>query len=539
MLLQTPTTHLLVMRRNFLLSLLVWCPALVHPMTLIATNDFSIALPRLPKTNRVLAGYDYDDPPWTPSDPCPRTIHVALPSPNGPDGLFNNISTVHSALVHCPRVEELNFYSDDGWCRGNHVELHNYTLPTIEEVQYPALRKLVLDGYRFGGPWLEEPYEAPEVYAGDTCVYPLRELETLVQGWRRESTRIDNRTNLARSLDIVDWGRLEDLSINWGRNPEQILVTQLAGKSRLKNLKILDIASLDFIEALDNNTLTELRWVGPTAEGTLESILAHQGQSLRKLEYRCDEVTCAPEFSQTFNIHLLPAGAPKLEHISINVPRNGTLPFDDLRALASMPNLQSADLYFRMQSDCHAKEEALGIVPDCMWMEENDDSESCNGTSRYQLPYINRTTAETVFDFMRDEKQGTKLDNITLWAGDWRQPSRRGSFMSWRRARVTCTAQGIKRTCKAQNPLYYKGLWANKDWKLGYASDRLASGIERTDEELLNEYNRLSMTKWDERKRVKEQEEAFGQSARDWIQRMYSQWLESTYEHLRRYLDFH
>lgn len=476
--------------RLFLLSLLIWCPALVHPLQIIDPNDFSIALPRLSKTNRVLAGYDYDDPPWTPSDACPRTIHVALPSPSGlDDGLFNNASTVHSALVHCPNVKELNLYSEDGWCRGNHVELHNYTLPTMEGVQYPALRKLVLDGYRFGGPWLEEPYEPPRVYAWDNCVYPQREIETLVQDWRRKSTQIDNRTNLAYSLEIVDWERLEDLSINWARNPEQILVRQLAGKSRLKNLKTLDITSLDFIEALDNNTLTELRWVGPTTEGALESILAHQGQSLRKLEYRCDEVTC-PDFPRTFNFRSLPGGASQLEHISINVPRNGTLPFDDLRALASIPNLQSADLYFRMQSDCHAKEEALGIAPDDRWSEEEDVSGICNGKARYQLPYVNRTTAETVYDFMRDHKRGKVLKNVTLWAGDWRNHRYRTSFMDWRRARVTCTAEGGESTCKAENPLYYRGRWAKDAWGLREALNR-SGGDKRTDEEILDQWKQM------------------------------------------------
>lgn len=508
------------------LSLLIWYPAFVHSLSIIDRNDFSIPLPRLSNSNLAWTGFEYDDPPWTTSDPCPRTIHAALPSPFGPDeGPYNKISTIHSVLIHCPGVEELNLYADDGRCRENNAELYNHTLPAMKGVQYPALRKLVLDGYRFGGAWLEEPSEAPRVNAWDTCVYPPHELETLVQNWRRESAQIDNRTDLARSLDIVPWERLEDLSINWARNPEQILIKQLARKSRLKKLKSLDITSLDFIEALDGNTLTELRWVGPTAEGTLESILAHQGQSLRKLEYRCDEVTC-PEFPQTSNCHSLAAGAPKLEHISINVPRNGTLPFDDLRALSSMPNLQSADLYFRMQSDCHAKEEALGIVPDCMWIGEDDDSESCNGTSRYQLPYVNRTTAEAVFDFMQDNKQGKRLENITLWAGDWRQPSRGRSFMASRRAKVTCTAQGSKSTCKAQNPLYYKGLWGKDDWKLRCASDRSAPGIERTDEELLQEY--LYITERDARAReLQEEEEGLGKSSWEWMYRMYHRWLKS------------
>ena len=230
------------------LSLLIWYPAFVHSLSIIDRNDFSIPLPRLSNSNLAWTGFEYDDPPWTTSDPCPRTIHAALPSPFGPDeGPYNKISTIHSVLIHCPGVEELNLYADDGRCRENNAELYNHTLPAMKGVQYPALRKLVLDGYRFGGAWLEEPSEAPRVNAWDTCVYPPHELETLVQNWRRESAQIDNRTDLARSLDIVPWERLEDLSINWARNPEQILIKQLARKSRLKKLKSLDITSLDFL----------------------------------------------------------------------------------------------------------------------------------------------------------------------------------------------------------------------------------------------------------------------------------------------------
>lgn len=290
----------------------------------------------------------------------------------------------------------------------------------------------------------------------------------------------------------MDWEQLEELSIKWAHNPELVLVQEMARSGRLKNLKSLDVASLEVIKALDNNTLTQLRWVGRTAEGGLESILAHQGQSLRKLEYRCDEAMC-PEFIQPFNVSTFPALAPNLEYISINVPRNGSLPFGDMKALASIPNLQKANLFFRMQSDCHAKEEALGVVPDCMWSPEKDDSEICNGTARYHLPYINRTTAEDVFNLIRNHKQGKEMQSVTLWSGDWMPVSRGDSIMSWKRARVTCTVEDGIVICEAEGHLYYKGLSAKDDRKLGYASRRQEPGVELTDEQLLEAYNRVDI----------------------------------------------
>jgi hypothetical protein len=480
------------MRLCFLLGLLTLIPTLVHSTTWPDPQDFQIPLP---PSNRAVARYrEYGDPDWTPSDPCPQAIQAKLPCPYGPDECrFESISTIHSALVHCPRIEELNLYTDDGWCRDNHIELFNYTLPIIHETKYPALKRLVLDGYRFGGSWVEEPQEGPKVGGMNTHITSkggTPEDYALVQNLRRERTQQTAHTSLRAWLKAMDWEQLEELSINWARNPERVLVQELAGSGRLKNLKSLNITSLDFVEALDNNTLTQLRWVGRTAEGDLESILSHQGQSLRNLEYRCDEAVC-PDFLKLFNLSTLPALAPNLEHIGINIPRNGSLPVDDLRALASMPNLQTADLFFRMQSDCHAKEEALGIAPDRNWFPENDKSESCNGTARYQLPWVNRTTGEDVFNIIRDHKQGKEMRNVTLWSGDWTPGWGKHPILSYQRARVACTVDNNRVICDAEGRLYYKGLPAKFDWKLTYASMYLVPGVELTDEQLFDAYNQM------------------------------------------------
>jgi hypothetical protein len=293
----------------------------------------------------------------------------------------------------------------------------------------------MLDGYRFGGSWAEEPQEGPKAWGMNTEIYSqcgMPESEAFLQKLGRRGAHQTVHTRLAAWLEVINWGQLEELSVNWGRNPERVLVQELAGNGRLKNLKSLDITSLEFVEALDNNTLTQLRWVGRTAEGDLESILAHQGQSLRRLEYRCDEATC-PEFTQAFNFSTFPALAPNLEYIRINIPRTKSLPVGGLKALASMPKLQTADLYFRMQSDCHAKEEALGIVPNCLWESKKDHSETSNGTARYQLPYVNRTTAEEAFNFIRDNKRGKDMQNVTLLSGDWTSGWDKASLMSWKK----------------------------------------------------------------------------------------------------------
>jgi hypothetical protein len=124
-----------------------------------------------------------------------------------------------------------------------------------------------------------------------------------------------------------------------------------------------------------------------------------------------------------------------------------------------------------------------------MWYPENDNSESCNGTARYQLPYINRTTAEDVFNLLRDHKQGRGMQNVTLLTGDWISGGDKSSIMSWKRARVACTVEDSKAVCKAEGFLYYKGFWARDDLKLDYYRWR-QPGIELTDEQLWDAYKR-------------------------------------------------
>jgi hypothetical protein len=80
------------------------------------------------------------------------------------------------------------------------------------------------------------------------------------------------------------------------------------------------------------------------------------------------------------------------------------------------------------------------------------------GTARYQLLYINRTTAEDIFNLLQDHKQGREMQNVTLLTGDRTSGWDESSIMSCKRARVACTVEDSKAACKAEGVLYYKGL---------------------------------------------------------------------------------
>lgn len=97
-------------------------------------------------------------------------------------------------------MEELNLYIADGWCMDNHIELYNHTLPITNEAKYPALKKLVLDGYRFGGLSAEEPQESPRVRGMNMEIYDeygTPESEALVSNLKRESAHQTTHSSLA------------------------------------------------------------------------------------------------------------------------------------------------------------------------------------------------------------------------------------------------------------------------------------------------------------------------------------------------------
>jgi hypothetical protein len=183
-------------------------------------------------------------------------IHTALPCLLYPDYCrFPNVSNIHSALNRCPDIEELNLFFNDGRCIGNGVELYNWTLNTAGKQTCSVVKKLVLDGYRFGGPWVEDSWQHPEVELWGNCTLEWDQANVLAYELKRQETEKKKDETWKTA---IDWEQLEVLGINWARNPEEVLIKELAGNGRLKSLKSLEITSVDFVEALNNNILTNL-----------------------------------------------------------------------------------------------------------------------------------------------------------------------------------------------------------------------------------------------------------------------------------------
>ncbi|KAJ4991229.1 hypothetical protein SVAN01_03357 [Stagonosporopsis vannaccii] len=388
------------------------------------------------------------------------------------------MALAHSALIQCPEVDALDVWLDYPDCLG--VERDRSDFPFAAGEKYPPLRSLRLDGYSFGG--LQVAPEEREIEMG-YCIGPVGKADPwdAELSWSRVGDWVSStnhelkmqweerggrpKTNLDMWLEAMDWSQLEELSINTKRTEMFDAIAELP--KRLTSLKTLHIDSLPFITGLHNHTLETLRWVGPTQPNHLATILSHQGRNLKSLEYRCDELSC-PTWPSHTNTTLLPLLAPSLEHVSINLPRlsNGSWPLAHLAPLSLLPSLKSADLYFRLQAPCSALKHFLGHThPNCGTAYRA--LQRCHGEDAFEAPYLNASTAQSMFQFLRGENRGKKLVSVTFRTGDWAPPGPQGWVQQHgaeRRGVVYCRMEQGSEVCEAVNEGYWQGRYGG-EWE--------------------------------------------------------------------------
>ncbi|EUC27075.1 hypothetical protein COCCADRAFT_112634 [Bipolaris zeicola 26-R-13] len=410
---------------------------------------------------------DMNGPVWTPGSPCPTSITAQIGTsggdwcadePDGPYCRFPNTTIIHTALLHCPAVEELDIYFEVGGCTGPEVDRWNLPVELLGEGQkYPPLKRLILDGYSFGGIWERKEEEEQgtdlKLYEDEWDDYEARWSPNAYidekNAWVEEKQARDgeSKTNLDMWIEAMDWSQLKELSINTRRSEMAEVASKLP--QQLISLESLHLNSPAFIQGLKEHTVKNLKWVGQTKKGQLEHILQLQGKSLQSAEYRCGEAVCS-DWPQHVNLSAIGELAPQLQHISLNMPRvNGTWPLKELESLASIPSLTSMELYFRLQSDCELYGQYLGRCHRCgkayrEWKHENWETGHCLGEQRYASPLLNSTTAQEMFTYLRLNKVGAELREITFKAGDWAGPYdgplRLDMFLDGKWVKVTCKA---------------------------------------------------------------------------------------------------
>lgn len=400
---------------------------------------------------------------WTSQDACPTEIKATIPYSyycNGPDDrpipcedvpepYLGTMVSVHDALSHCPNITSLDLRVTLIGC-SEWPDRWNFPFAYNGGDTYPKLKTLRLEGYEFSStedaqpPWLMPNYPRNSIVAWTKEMH-----DWLKNGywkpWLQTQLGIaqtePSKSNLDLWLGAMDWSGIEELAISDSHSNGEVLEKL---PPLLSSLRKLDSTDLPFIEALPNNTLTHLTWLGPSKPNDLPRILSRQGATLQNLEFRCEEMNCKP-FQSSFNISILPEQAPNLTHLALNIPRNGTWPLSALQTLASLPQLRSLAIYSNLESECQAQKPEQYSREFWTYLAEHGQ-EHCSGEDRFQKPLLDENSAEELFRLVKQANEGGMLENVTLRVGDWTRPwdgpLYSEPWMEDRKAEVVCSGVG-------------------------------------------------------------------------------------------------
>ncbi|KAI1623099.1 hypothetical protein EDD37DRAFT_457979 [Exophiala viscosa] len=393
--------------------------------------------------------------PWRRYDPCPSSISAKIPGTCNGHPQFETMSDVHHALLSCPNITALDLRIAVPGC-SDWTDRLNLPLSLHGGKCYPPLRSLTLGTYYFSGrPVDETQWERPGL------TWYERALEWALSGpasFKRLSylhlpQLQREKTNLDLWLDAMDFGKLENLALSAGRSSvdDKFFLNKMA--THLTGLKRLLLnhetersdETFTFLHNL-NSSLTHLTltniWDTESNTNILTPIVATHGDSLQYLDIHSFEpnVELSPVFSPQQLIDSLPR-LLNLSHLALNIARNGTWPLETFAAIASSTShLTSLDLWLNIASECrHQKPD---LPP---WHPKHSPTQgTCTGAEQFLLPYVNETTALKVFEFLRQHKAGSVLQNVTFWVGDWTRPWAGPHVPSWiegRKALVRCTSE--------------------------------------------------------------------------------------------------
>jgi hypothetical protein len=377
---------------------------------------------------------------WVTSDKCPNKIKTVISddcygdtSPTK-DVEFDTLDSIHAALTSCPNITKLDLRISDMGCMKS-PDVRDFPFDSLGGERFANLTSVRLEGYEFTGrPWWKESPEESAIVQWLNKDLAAVKIHKLVQ---RLLNLVPKKTHLDLWMNAMDWSRVEELAITGalGDGITDEVVSKLA--PRLTSLRSLESRNTLFIAALPENILTHLKYIGYTyTTDDLSAILAQQGKSLENLEFHRPELEHGPFLPNSLDLSVLSAKTSSLTHLAISIPRNGTWPLESLRIIASLPHLRSLDVYLNLQSLC-----AQQRSPYAAYM--NYGIEKCRGEEQYQLPFVDKHGAEEMFGYLKEEKKGVKLKNVTFYVGDWMEGERDVSCLGkdWfegRKAKVVC-----------------------------------------------------------------------------------------------------
>ncbi|KAL9084733.1 MAG: hypothetical protein Q9165_007908 [Trypethelium subeluteriae] len=397
---------------------------------------------------------------WTQATACPTSINATIPGRNinwTPDGdyEFSKSATIHKALVTCPNNESLDLRFAMLGCV-SYPDRWSLPFDIGGGEKYPSLRHLSLEDYRFDTRDFEG-VKPPQGIPGVNSYW--YEWEWWIKSgrarqwwrWHRLPEVQRNKTNAQLWADAMDWSKVESIELR--DIPGEPFMTHIG--PLLTGLKkiTLDGFQSTYYSSTGQwlSTLQPLRklvWFGSpdVSPETFDQILERHGDALEILSVHGQGIEGPGPFFSTSQIRQIGKMAPKLKHLAIAVDRNGTWPFETLEAIASIPQLESVELWMEYisetghQVDNHRREFGYGSINKTHFRYQQE-------SPLYEKPLLDRPGIEEVWKFM-NETSSDALKRVEVYAGDftrgWDGPLYHPSWLEGLRVGWTCDKEGCK-----------------------------------------------------------------------------------------------
>ncbi|KAK7443668.1 hypothetical protein CaCOL14_012317 [Colletotrichum acutatum] len=377
---------------------------------------------------------------------CPSSseLRVTIPpshqSPSNAD--FKSLDEVHDALTHCPNITSLNLRVGEIGCVGEPDRWSLPLDPAGTSRYFPVLDTLSLEKYHFydtDGDYLRPlrgwTHLSAWIWSGDAFGW-------VKWGLLTEDQRSVNNIDLW--LDAMDFSKIRNLSILDYDGPPETLVESKLPQSlpSLRTLRLERSTTVDFALSLPPHSLHSLSWLDAGQNQSIAPILDHHGRSLTHLEWRTPESleSKRPALPREV-LRDLRNLAPNLQSLTIDLNRNGTWPWEDLRALAlGLPaGLTNLTLYLEIASECRRQQGPYDAVR-C--------EDTCGPVEQLASPLLTATSALQVARFIRHYAKNS-LTSINFFAGDWARPwdgpINMPTWLDGRRGWIACGTEGGER----------------------------------------------------------------------------------------------
>ncbi|KAH7312907.1 hypothetical protein BKA65DRAFT_542470 [Rhexocercosporidium sp. MPI-PUGE-AT-0058] len=330
--------------------------------------------------------------------------------------------------------------------------LRQYGVVPNEKWRFPPLSKLKLSGYDLqensdgGYAWYWRDYSNYSQEWDDWALLEDEETEPPARPVRMED---DGVTSLEMWLRVMDWSELGILDLS---NPSGETLRLLGGKGVLPGLEHLALRGgegtdvLGFLSgmACERGCLKSLELRGvqfgwnKKVEMSLIEILVTKHPGLKR--FSVGDGKANGQFFSTDSLSNLTHILPLLESIDVDIPRpqvgddgNWGWNWDILDPFLKVTNLKEMTIRFPSPDSILARQGgiAIGGMYSQIRIQYHEGGDEVDEID----PIVNRETLEALFGELRRRKrsvmeEGTELENLVVYVGDWDGRYERGLLLS-------------------------------------------------------------------------------------------------------------